>query len=65
MMPMMSNSMLMILTIAELLFAVPAGMVLKRLGFSMWWALLCLVPIAALLGLWVLAFIRWAPRATE
>lgn len=65
-MPMMDNSMLITLTIAELLFAIPAGMVLKRMGFSMWWALLCFVPFAALVGLWVLAFMRWAPRsATE
>jgi hypothetical protein len=38
--------------------------VLKRLGLSMWWAVLCYVPIAALLGLWVLAFTRWTPQQT-
>ena len=49
--------------VAEALFAIPAGLVLKRTGHSMWWALLCFVPIAALLGLWVLAFARWRPAA--
>jgi hypothetical protein len=49
---------------AELLFAIPAGLILKRLGLSMLWALLCFIPIAALLGLWLLAFIRW-PRDAQ
>ena len=45
----------------EALFAIPAGLVLKRTGHSMWWALLCFIPIAALIGLWVLALTRWTP----
>jgi hypothetical protein len=45
----------------ELLFAIPAGLILKRLGLNMLWALLCFIPIAALFGLWLLAFVRW-PR---
>jgi len=57
-----SSSFLITLMIAEALFAIPAGIVLKRIGRSMWWALLCFVPLAALLGLWVLAFSRWTPR---
>ena len=47
------------------LFAIPAGLVLKRTGHSMWWALLCFIPIAALAGLWVLAFTRWTPPMPE
>jgi hypothetical protein len=27
----------------------------------MWWALLCFIPIAALIGLWILALTRWTP----
>ncbi|HZQ39325.1 MAG TPA: hypothetical protein VFA87_00980 [Rhizomicrobium sp.] len=68
MMPMMpfSTSMFMFMTVGELLFAIPAAMVLKRTGHSPWWALLCFIPIAAMLGLWVLAFTSWTPRsATE
>ncbi len=67
-MPMMplSMSMLVILTVTEALFAIPGAMVLKRTGHSPWWALLCFVPVAALLGLWVLAFTSWtAPRAAQ
>lgn len=58
-----SPSFLITVTIVEALFAIPAGIVLKRTGHSMWWALLCFVPVAALLGLWVLAFTRWTARA--
>ena len=47
--------------VIEMFFAIPAGMILKRMGFSMWWALLCFVPIAGLFGLWLLAFVKW-PR---
>jgi hypothetical protein len=36
-------------------------MVLKRTGHSPWWALLCFIPVAALLGLWVMAFTAWTP----
>ncbi len=50
---------------AEALFAIPAGLVLKRTGHSMWWALLCFIPVAALVGLWVLAFTRWTPPSPE
>jgi len=65
MMPMpIDMSMLVILMVAEALFAIPAGMVLKRTGHSPWWALLCFIPVAALVGLWVLAFIPWTPRST-
>ena len=61
MMPMMqiSTSMFVVMTVAEALFAVPAAMVLKRTGHSPWWALLCFIPVAALLGLWVMAFTSW------
>jgi hypothetical protein len=58
-----SSSFMMTFLVVAALFAIPAGMVLKRTGHSMWWALLCFVPIAALLGLWVLAFTRWRPAA--
>lgn len=57
-----SQSFLLTLMIVAALFAVPAGLVLRRIGHSMWWALLCFIPLAALAGLWVLAFTRWTPR---
>ena len=63
-MPPLDTSMLVILTLVEVLFAIPAARVLKRTGHSPWWALLCLIPIFALLGLWVLAFTSWPARST-
>lgn len=57
----LSPSTFMILMVVEALFAIPAGLVLKRTGHSMWWSLLCFIPIAALFGLWVLALTRWTP----
>jgi hypothetical protein len=57
-----SPSFMITLMIVEALFAIPAGMVLKRTGHSIWWALLCFIPLAALAGLWVLAFTKWTPR---
>ena len=65
MMPPAMVHLVMICSIFELIFAIPAGMILKRLGFSMWWALLCFVPVAALFALWLLAFIRWPQQSAE
>jgi uncharacterized membrane protein YhaH (DUF805 family) len=36
-----------------------AARVLRRAGFSRWWALLVLVPVVNLIGLWLFAYIRW------
>ena len=49
--------------IAELLLAIPAGFILKRLGFSPLWAVLAFVPALGVPALWLLAFIRWPQRA--
>ena len=57
------QQLIMICSIVELLFAIPAGMILKRLGFSSWWALLCFVPVVALFALWLLAFVKWLKDA--
>jgi len=61
-MPFSPYLMIMLMIVAAL-FAIPAGIVLKRIGLSIWWALLCFVPLAALAGLWLLAFSKWTPRA--
>jgi hypothetical protein len=60
-MPPLDPSFFIKVTVVEALFAIPAGLILKRTGHSMWWALLCFIPVAALFGLWVLAFTRWTP----
>ena len=37
----------------------PVARILRRAGFSRWWCVLALLPILGLVGLWVLAFVRW------
>lgn len=39
----------------------PIGRILNRIGFSPFWSVLMLVPLANLFGLWVVAFSDW-PR---
>jgi uncharacterized membrane protein YhaH (DUF805 family) len=64
MMP-LDTSTIITLMLGLALFAIPAGLVLKRMGISPWWALLCFIPVAALVGLWALAFTSWTPRAVK
>lgn len=48
--------------LALLLLAVPLLMiarVLRRAGFSRWWALLVLVPVVNVVALWLFAYARW------
>jgi hypothetical protein len=48
--------------LALVLLAVPLwmiGRVLRRAGYSPWWALLVLVPLVNLVALWVFAYVRW------
>ena len=36
-----------------------SGRVVKRAGFSPWWALMLVVPLINVISLWVFAFSRW------
>lgn len=47
------------LIVVFIVVVLPTGMVLKRLGYSEWWALVLFIPGGALIGLWVLAFANW------
>ena len=38
------------------LFAIPSGILLKKMGHSPVWAVLWYIPVLAIVGLWVLAF---------
>ena len=38
---------------------VPVARVLRRAGFSGYWCVLSVIPLAGLIGLWVFAFISW------
>lgn len=39
----------------------PIGRILRRIGFSPFWSLVAFVPVANLLGLWIVALVAW-PR---
>lgn len=47
------------LIVAFVVVGIPTGVILRRLGYSEWWALLLFIPGGALVGLWVLAFANW------
>jgi len=38
---------------------IPSVMILRRLGYSGWWAILAAVSPINIIGLWVLAMVRW------
>ena len=40
------------------------GRILKKAGYSRWWALLLFVPIINLVAIWVFAFAKW-PRLEQ
>ncbi|MQW67697.1 hypothetical protein GHK50_30715 [Sinorhizobium medicae] len=41
----------------------PLSKILKRIGFSGWWAILAFIPLANIIGLWVLAVTAWPKEA--
>ena len=48
---------------AALFVCFPVARILRRLGFSGWWAILWIVPLVNLIALWVFAYRPW-PRDT-
>ena len=46
------------------LICYPIGRILKRIGYSAWWALLWILPLVNLIALWVFAYKRW-PRDAQ
>lgn len=40
-------------------FAWPAGLILRKAGFSPWWAILYVIPLINLVVIWVFALTRW------
>jgi predicted ABC-type exoprotein transport system permease subunit len=37
----------------------PVALIVKKAGYSRWWALLALVPFVNWLALWAFALVRW------
>lgn len=50
---------ILIIAIVALLWVVPAWRILKRLGYAGEWALLAIIPMIGLIGMWVIAFSEW------
>ena len=48
-----------VIVVIYLIFGIPVARILRRIGYSGWWSVLVIIPIANLIGLWVLAFIAW------
>lgn len=42
-----------------IVIGIPFAQILRRVGHHPAWAIIVLVPLLNLIGLWVLAFIRW------
>ncbi len=38
---------------------VPVAQILDRTGFSKWLAVIAIIPLVNLIGLWAFAFMRW------
>ena len=45
--------------VLAILAIIPSVMILRRLGYSGWWAILAAVSPINIIGLWVLAMVRW------
>ena len=58
---MMGGGFWLIALVYAVLVIVPVAMVLRRVGFSGWWALLAVIAPVNLIALWVFALIDW-PR---
>jgi uncharacterized membrane protein YhaH (DUF805 family) len=41
------------------LITVPVARILRRVGLSGWWCVIALIPVLNMVGLWVLAYVRW------
>jgi hypothetical protein len=49
----------------SILFVIPLWSIARRVGWSPWWSLFVLVPIANLVFLWLLAFRSWPRDRTD
>ena len=55
---------LLVLAVLAVGYIWPVTIILKRMGYSPWWALLSVFTPLNMIGLWVLARARW-PRVEE
>lgn len=57
--PVLTPEQLAITALLVVLASVPSVIILRRMGYSGWWAILAAISPLNILGLWVLAFIEW------
>jgi ABC-type glycerol-3-phosphate transport system permease component len=50
---------LMLCILPTILSVVPIVRIVQRAGFSGWWTLIILVPVANMVALWYFAFTQW------
>jgi predicted PurR-regulated permease PerM len=43
----------------------PVSRIMHRTGYSRWWSVVAIVPIANLIALWIFAFVRWPMVANQ
>jgi hypothetical protein len=53
------GSPLVMLAIVLLIFMTPVVRIITRTGYSGWWSLLLFIPVVNIVGLWILAFVKW------
>jgi uncharacterized membrane protein YhaH (DUF805 family) len=47
------------IAISVAIFLPPAARIVRRAGYSGWWALLMTIPGVNIVAFWIFAFIRW------
>jgi len=57
--PHLTTTQLVIIAIIVILAIIPSVIILRRLGFSPWWAIIAPLSPLNIIGLWVLAFVKW------
>lgn len=58
-MPHITTGEFIVIVIIAILVIIPAAMILRRLGYSPWWAIIAPISPLNILGLWILAFVKW------
>lgn len=48
-----------VIAVAAVLTIIPSVMILRRLGFSPWWAIISWISPLNILGLWAIALVKW------
>lgn len=41
------------------LLLIPVARILRRTGHSRWWCLIAWIPLVDIVGLWMLAYVKW------